>query len=90
MRVVTKEIFYRNLWLVSGAFIGLALPKQWKKIMDGILSSTPLLGANVENIIASNEGVAILVLQLTIAVLFSLFKCNIHVPIQASQHTCRK
>jgi len=52
-----------------------------------LYSDPPLLRGNVEDIVAANEGVAVLVLQLPIHVLLRLLQTDIHVAIQTGQHT---
>lgn len=52
-----------------------------------LYSDPPLLRGNVEDIVAANEGVAVLVLQLPIHVLLRLLQADIHVAIQTGQHT---
>lgn len=56
-------------------------------ITQGNLGSS-LLGAYVQDVVSSNECITVLVFQLTIAVLFSLFQSNVHVTIKASQYSC--
>ena len=51
--------------------------------------SSSLLGtdsADIEHVVATDEGVAILVLELPVHVLLCLFHCNVHVAIEARQH----
>ena len=43
----------------------------------------------VLTVIAADEGVSILVLQLAVDILLGLFKSDVHVPVEARQHTCR-
>lgn len=52
-----------------------------------LYSDPPLLRGNVEDIVAANEGVAVLVLQLPIHVLLRLLQADVHVAIQTGQHT---
>lgn len=47
-------------------------------------SSASLLGADVQNVVSSDEGIPILVFQLTIDVFFCLLQCNVHVAVQTS------
>lgn len=48
----------------------------------GVLTLSP-----GHTIVASYEGITILVLELAIHILFRLLHCNVHIPIQASQNT---
>lgn len=56
----------------------------WEKMH----SNPPLLRWNVQDIVATNEGIAVFILQLAVGVLFGLIECNVHVTVQASQHSC--
>ena len=53
--------------------------------IGGLLS--PLLCANVKNVVATDERVAVLVLQLSVDVLLGLLERNIHVTIKANQNS---
>lgn len=46
---------------------------------------TTFLGTNVKHIVATNKGIAILVLQLSVYVFLRLLERNIHVTIEAGQ-----
>lgn len=43
---------------------------------------------NIQDIVASNERIAVFVFQLTICILFGLIQRNIHVAVQTCQNTC--
>lgn len=47
----------------------------------------PFLCADVQNVISSNESVAVLVFQLTIYILFGLLKSNVHVAVKTRENT---
>lgn len=51
------------------------------------ISKGPLRRADVQNVVAPYEGIAILVLQLTIHVLLSLLHRDVHITVQTSQYT---
>lgn len=51
------------------------------------LSYPPLLSADVQNVVSSNEGVAVLVFELPVDVLLSLLESNVHVAVKARQYT---
>merc|ERR1719432_428959 len=50
------------------------------------MSSTSPQTGDVEDIVAADKGIPILVLQLSIGILFSLLQSNVHVAIRAGQH----
>jgi len=51
------------------------------------LGCPPLLSGDVEHVVATDEGVAVLVLELTVQVLLTLLKTYVHVAVQTCQHT---
>ena len=51
-------------------------------------SSSALLCADVEYIVAANKCIPILVFQLAVVVLLSLLQGNVHVAVQTRQHAC--
>lgn len=50
-------------------------------------ASFSFLCADVQHVVPPDEGVSVLVLQLSVVVLLCLLQCNVHVPVQAGQHT---
>ena len=55
---------------------------------QGITGSSSLLCADVEHVVASDEGVAVLVLELAVVVLLCLLQGDVHVAVQTGQHPC--
>lgn len=49
---------------------------------------SPFLCADVEHVVSTDEGISVLVLELSIHILLCLLERYVHVPIQARQHAC--
>ena len=60
----------------------------WSEISSRCLS--PLLSGDVEDVVPTDEGVPVLVLQLAVAVLLRLLQSDVHVAVQAGQHAPRQ
>jgi len=53
--------------------------------LGATISDPPLLRGYVEDVVAADEGISVLVLQLPVDVLLRLLQADIHVAIQAGQ-----
>ena len=49
--------------------------------------SPPLLGGDVEDVISSDEGISVLLLQLPVDILLRLLQGNVHIPVKTHQNT---
>ena len=56
------------------------LVEDWRRLDDMYGAKSTTNGGDVIDVISTNEGISVLVFQLTILILFCLFKCNIHKP----------
>lgn len=51
------------------------------------LGKTAFLSRDVEDVVSSNEGIPIFVLELTVHVLLALLQSDVHVAVQTGQYT---
>lgn len=52
--------------------------------------SSSLLRRDVEHVVSADKSIAVLVLQLAVYVLLGLVEGDVHVPVQARQHTFKR
>ena len=79
MTRLRKFFYWYHYFISSNAFKAFqrSLCPQWQMLQ------TP----DIQHIIPSHETISVLPLQLPINVLLRLFKCHVHIPIQACQET---
>ena len=72
---------------INGAY-NIADMDMRQEVTADLRSGSSLLGADVEHVVASDEGVAVLVFELAVVVLLGLLEGDVHVAVQAGQHAC--
>ena len=72
--------------MVQLVFICFPSPLFLPRLKD-LISQPPLLRADVQDVVAPDESITVLVLQLSVHVLLRLFQRNVHVAVQTGEHS---